>query len=118
MSAPAKVGTISAETQYHLGSGLGSRVSTLMIQFESQSFTGEVSILSRTQRGGDDSDSDVDRTLLTQYYTDEQTGDGADTAAITGNKSIRVDASGKEIYADCTSLATGSLDFTAIPLLG
>lgn len=114
MSGPGRTGTIDAEQPYHLGSGQGGRVGSLVVQFESNSFTGQISIVGRTQRVNED---DVDRSLLAVAYKDFQTGANA-TAAITGNKSVLIDASGLDVYADCTSLATGSVDFTAIPLAG
>lgn len=117
MSAgPGRIGTIDAEGQTYLGSGVGSRVSSLKVQFESQSFTGEISIKGRAHRV-EGFDTESDRTLLALAYKDDSTGALA-TAAITGNKSILVDSSGMDVYADCTSLATNSMDFTAIPLLG
>lgn len=115
MSGPAKVGEIDAVEAKSLGQGSGSRVSSLRVQFQDDGvFDGSVLLKARTQRGGDD---DVDRTLIALAYTDAETGD-LSTAAITGDALVLVDASGLEVFADCTTVTTGSLAFTSIPLLG
>lgn len=115
MSGPARVGSISAVTQYEIASGMGSKVSSIRVQFQDDGvFDGSVTLKARAQRGGDD---DITRTLIAVAYTDAETGD-VSTAAITGDKLVLVDASGLVVYGDCTTVTTGSLAFTSIPLLG
>ena len=115
MSAPGKVGTLDAVETVSLGGGVGGRVSSVVVQFEFlDSADASITIQGRTQRVND---NDKDRTLLAVAYKDFQTGANS-TSAITGNKSILVDAAGLELYADVTTITTGSVAFSALPLLG
>ena len=115
MSGPARVGAISTVKAYELGQGEGSAVSTLRVQFQDDGvFDGSVTLKARAQRG---SNSDILRTVLAVPYINTETGD-VSTAAITGDLLILVDASGLVLYGDCTTVTTGSLAFTSIPLLG
>lgn len=110
MSAgPTREGSIDAEQAYRAGSGVGSRVSSLFIQFEDQSFSGSVTIKGRA--------SGTSRPLIGLGYKDNETNATA-TAAITTNASVLVDATGQDIYLDCTSRSAGALEFTAIPVVG
>lgn len=117
MSGPGRTLTLDSVEQRHLGSGQGGRVGSLFVQFEfsaSPACDASITIKGRGQRVDD---TDIDRTLLALGYKDDQTGANA-TAAITANKSILVDASGKEVWADVTTVTTGSVAVTCIPLLG
>lgn len=115
MSGPAEVGAIDAVEAVRLGQGAGSRVSSLRVQFQDDGvFDGSVMLKARAQRG---SDADITRTLISIAYTDAETGD-VSTAAITGDKLVLVDASGLEVFGDCTTVTTGSLAFTSHPLVG
>ena len=59
----------------------------------------------------------VGLTGLAVAYKDMETGLNA-TAAITDSGLILVDASGIDITLDCTAYTSGSLTFTARPMIG
>lgn len=110
MSAgPTREGSIDTETTYLVGTGVGSRVSSIFIQFESASFSGSVTIKGRAQG--------TSRPLIALGYKDNETNATA-TAAITDSGSVLVDATGQDIVLDCTSRSAGALEFTAIPVVG
>ncbi len=60
---------------------------------------------------------DSNYTLIALGYKNQATGTNA-TAAITGNALVLVDAAGLNVVLDCTSYTSGSLAFTAIPMVG
>lgn len=107
---PAPItGTIDAADQFNLPNPMSDRVCSYLIQFESASFSGSVTIKGAAL--------DSKNTLIALAYKNMATGVNA-TAAITGNAMVLVDASGVGIALDCTSYASGSLSYTAVPLIG
>ena len=117
MSGITRTGTLSAATgQTLLGQGQGGRVGSLFIQFEfsgSPAADHSITLKGRTSRDG----TGIDKTLLAVAFKDYQTGSNS-TSAITANKSVLIDASAQDIYADVTTVTTGSVTWTATPLLG
>jgi hypothetical protein len=88
---------------------VSDRVCSYLIHFQSASFSGSVTI-----KGGV---IDKAYTLIALGYKDMETGDNA-TAAITGNALVLVDASGINVVLDCTAYTSGTLAYTAVPLVG
>ena len=114
MSGITRTGTIDSVTTDLLGSGQGDKVGTLVVQFEYlDSCDASITLKGRTQRDG----SGIDKTLIAVAYKSYATGANA-TAAIGANALVQVDATGLDIYADCTTVTTGSVSWTATPLLG
>lgn len=117
MTGEARTGTLTAATgQTYLYGGPGSRVGSVVVQFEfsgSPAADHSITLKGRTQADG----SAINKTLLAVAYKDYQTGTNA-TAAITANKSVLIDASGLDIFADVTTVTTGSVAWTAFQLLG
>ena len=117
MSGMTRTGTLTAATgQTYLHSGQGGKVGSLFVQFEfsgSPAANHSITLKGRASRDG----TGIDKTLLAVGYKDYQTGANA-TAAITANKSVLIDASGQDIFADVTTVTTGSVTFTVTPLLG
>lgn len=109
MVGPKYEGTINGAGQVNLGCAAGSRVSSWVVQFESSSFSGSLTIKSAVQ--------DSDYTRLAVGYKDFVTGT-ASTAAITGNALVLVDSSGVDVQLDCTAYTSGSLTYKAVPLVG
>src|SRR5688500_17164617 len=90
----------AAVTQYHLGNGVGSRVSSLLVQFDfsgSPAADHSISIVGRAfgDRGG------PVKPLVGVAYLNKSLGDVVSTA-ITADAVILVDAAGMEVYADVT----------------
>lgn len=116
MSGPTRYGTISTVTQHPLGTGVGGRVSSLFVQFDfsaSPASDHSISIVGRHQADG----SGIWKPLGAVAYKNLATGAIA-TAALTADAKILVEASGMDIFADITTMTTGSVSFTCIPLLG
>lgn len=117
MNGPTRYGTVTGSvTQTFLGSGVGGRVSSLFVQFDFSSSPAadhSISIVGRHQADG----SGIWKPLGAVAYKNFATGAVA-TAALTADSKILVDASGMDIYADVTTVTTGSVTFTCIPLLG
>jgi hypothetical protein len=88
---------------------VSDRVCSYLIHFQSASFSGSVTI-----KGGV---ADGSLTGMAVAYKDMETGLNA-TAAITDSGLILVDASGIDITLDCTAYTSGSLTFTARPMIG
>lgn len=109
MTGGKKTGAIAATGQTQLGQASGRRVSSWLIQFESASFSGSVTIKSAA--------SDTNYTAIAVGYKDMNTGTNS-TSAITGNALVLVDSSGVDVQLDCTSRSAGTLNWTAIPLVG
>lgn len=106
---PTTSGTITAATTYAIPNAATDRVTSYAIQFKSNSFVGSVTI-----KGGI---ADKAYGVLPVAYKNMVTGLNA-TAAITDNALVLVDAAGLDLTLDCTSYTSGSLTFTAIPLIG
>jgi hypothetical protein len=117
MSGLTKVATISNATgQTYLGSGVGARVGSLLVQFDfssSPAANHSITIKARTQRDG----SAIDQPLIACAYLNKFLGDVVSTA-ITADALILVDAAGCDIWADVTTVTTGSVRFTSIQLAG
>lgn len=109
MSRPITTGTISGTGQTTLPLPVSDRVCSYLVHFQSSSFSGSVTI-----KGGV---ADGSRTSLAVAYKDMTTGLNS-TAAITGNALVLVDASGIDLTLDCTAYTSGSLGFTARPMIG
>lgn len=105
---PKVEGEISATGQTALPNPVSDRVCSYLIHFESVSFSGSVTIKGAAL--------DSSFTLIALAYKDMNAGTNA-TAAITGNGLVLVDASGVEVVLDAT-VTSGSLKFTAVPLVG
>lgn len=115
---PEKKGSYgtAATTQIHLGGGSDQRVRSLRVAFEyssSPACDASITIKGKPTAG---EQGDI-YTLLALGFKDNQTGANS-TSAITASKSILVDASGLDVYADVTTLTTGSFSWSALPLLG
>lgn len=102
-------GTIIGTGQTGLPNPMSDRVCSYLIQFESSSFSGSVTI-----KG---SAIDSAHTLIALGYKNMSTGTNA-TTAITGNALVLVDAAGINTVLDCDNYTSGTLAFTAIPLVG
>src|SRR5688500_8926143 len=102
-------GVIDADEEFNLPNPMADRVCSYLIQFESASFSGEVTIKGAAL--------DSKNTLLALAYKNMSTGLNA-TAAITGNAAVLVDAAGLGLVLDCTAYTSGSLAYTAVPLIG
>ena len=101
-------GTISATGVTSLPNPVSDRVCMYLIQFESASFSGSVTIK------GAALDSNFSQIALA--YKNMNTGVNA-TTAITGNGMVLVDAAGINVALDAT-VASGTLRFVAIPMVG
>jgi hypothetical protein len=101
-------GVIDATAVISLPNPMADRVCSYLIQFESSSFSGSVTI-----KGGA---LDSNYTILGLGYKNMVTGLNA-TAAITDNAMVLVDASGIGLALDAT-VVSGSLRYTAVPLIG
>lgn len=108
MSTKPTTGTISETGTINLPPAVTDRVSSYLIHFQSSSFSGSVTIKGAV----------IDRNYTAQAvaYKNMSTGLNA-TAAITGDALILVDAAGLSIALDAT-VASGSLAFSAVPLVG
>jgi hypothetical protein len=102
-------GSIAAVGQTVLPCPNTDKVCSYLIHFNSAAFSGSVTI-----KGGV---VDQAYALSALAYKDMATGENA-TAAITGSAVVLVDASGVDVTLDCTARASGSLSFTAMPLVG
>lgn len=109
MSRPPVVGTISATGQTSLPCPVTDRVASYLIQFQSSSFDGSVTIKGAA--------SDSAFTLAALAYKNMILGENS-TSAITGNALVLVDASGITVVLDATTVSSGTLAFRAIPLVG
>ena len=110
MSLPT-TGTIDATGQTELPIPVSDRVASYLIQFESVSFDGSVTIK------GAALDTSDDFTPIALAYKNMNTGVNA-TAAITGSALVLVDSAGVGVSLDCTSYTDGELRFKAVPLIG
>jgi hypothetical protein len=106
---PPVTGVIDATGQTLLAIPVSDRVCSYLIQFESASFSGSVTLKGALSGSG--------YTQTALAYKNMATGASA-TDAITGSGLVLVDASGCDVVLDCTSAASGELAFTAIPLVG
>jgi hypothetical protein len=104
-------GVIDGTGQTELPIPVSDRVASYLIQFESASFDGSVTIK------GAALDTGEDFTPLALAYKNMTTGLN-DTAAITGNKLVLVDSAGVGLSLDCTAYVSGELRFKAVPLVG
>jgi hypothetical protein len=107
--------TIGAATgQTYLGSGVGSRVASLLVHFDfSASADHSISIKGRVfgDRGV------PEKALVGVAYLDKTLGDVV-SSAITADKAVLIDCAGMDIYADVTTVTTGSVAFTSHQLVG
>lgn len=101
-------GTISATGVTSLPNPVSDRVCMYLIQFESASFSGSVTIK------GAALDSNFAQIALA--YKNMNTGVNA-TSAITGNAIVLLDAAGVNIALDAT-VTSGTLRYVAVPLVG
>lgn len=102
--------------QHYLGQGQGSRVGSLLVAFDFSSSPAadhSISIKGRPWRDG----SGIDMPLLGIAYKNNQLGDVVSTA-ITADASILIDAAGLDVFADVTTVTTGSVRVTILPLVG
>lgn len=106
---PVRTGTISETGQTDLGLAVSDKVCSWLIQFESASFSGSVTIKGAA--------ADSANTAIALAYKNMATGENS-TSAITGNALVLVDGSGCGIQLDCTSAASGSLAYTARAMVG
>ena len=106
---PVRTGTIDETGQTDLGLPISDKVCSWLIQFESASFSGSVTIKGAA--------ADTANTALALAYKNMVTGENS-TSAITGNALVLVDGSGVSVQLDCTSVASGSLAYTARPMVG
>lgn len=106
---PVRTGTIDAAGQTDLGLAVSGKVCSWLIQFESASFSGSVTIKGAA--------ADTVNTALALAYKNMVTGENA-TAAITGNALVLVDGSGCGVQLDCTSYTSGELGYTARAMIG
>ena len=112
MVGPNKSGTISATGQVNLGPAALKRVSSWLIQFQastSPAWSGSITIKGAA--------TDTANTVIALGYKGMDTS-AVETAAITTNDLVLVDSSGVDVQLDCTSYTTGSMAYTAVPLLG
>ena len=112
MVGPVITGSVGATGQFQLGEAAAGRVSSWLVQFQSASFSGSVTI-----KGKASANAASAYTLSALGYKDMATSAVA-TAAITGNALVLVDGSGLNVILDCTSFTSGSLGFVALPLVG
>lgn len=103
------VGSITATGQVTLANPMVDRVCSYLIQFESSSFSGSLTIKGAAVG--------TNYTLTALGYKDMSTGLNA-TAAITGNKLVLVDSAGIDVTLDVTSYTSGTLRYTAVPMIG
>lgn len=117
MVGPARVGTIGNATgETFLGSGVGSRVSSLLVQFDysaAPAANHSISLKGRAQGDG----SGIFMPLVGVAYKNMTLGDVVSTA-ITADALVLVDASGLDIVADVTTVTTGSVRYTVHQLVG
>lgn len=109
MVGPDKTGTIDGAGETNLGEAGSRRVSSWLIQFEDNSFSGSITVKAAAAGGSN--------TALAVGYKDMETSAVA-TSAITGNRLILVDSSGCDVQIDCTAYTSGDIAYTAIPLIG
>jgi hypothetical protein len=102
-------GTITATGIVSLPNPMSDRVCSYLIQFESVAFNGSLTIKGAV--------IDQAYTGIALAYKNMNTGLNA-TAAITGNTLVLVDSAGINLILDVTSVVSGSLKYTAIPLIG
>lgn len=109
--------TISNATGTHyLGSGVGSRVASLLVHFDfSSSPAADHSISIKGRVFGDR--GVPEKALVGVAYLDKSLGDVV-SSAITADKAILIDCAGMDIYADVTTVTTGSVAFTSHQLVG
>jgi hypothetical protein len=110
MAMPTQ-GVIDEQGQWELPIPVSDRVASYLIQFESESFNGSVTIK------GAALDTGEDFTPLALAYKKMTTGLNA-TAAITGNALVLVDSAGVGISLACTSYVGGEMRFKAVPMIG
>lgn len=108
--AQPTAGEIDATGATELPIPVSDRVAMYLIQFESVSFSGSVTIK------GAALDTSADFTPIALAYKDMTTGVNA-TAAITGSALVLVDSAGIGLSLDAT-VASGSLRYKAVPLVG
>ena len=117
MSGQHKTGTIAAATgTTYLGSGVGSRVSSLLVQFDfsaSPAANHSITLKGRVQADG----TGIDKPLTAIAYNNRFLGDVVSTA-LTADAVVLVDASGLDVFADVTTVTTGSVTFSCLPLVG
>jgi hypothetical protein len=104
----------SAVTQYRLGEGVGSRVSSLLVQFEfSAAADHTINIVGRVA-----GDRGVPvKSLLGVAYLNKTLGDVV-SSSIEADSLVLIDCAGIEVFADVTTTTTGSVSFTSQQLVG